>query len=190
MSIHIYEVYGQTETNGPLTCNLPTDPTAGHVGGLIPTCKIRLRNVPEMGYLHTDNPPRGEIQAKGTHIFDGYFKNPEKTKEAFDEDGWLSTGDVGIVFPNGAIRIVDRAKNIFKLCQGEYIAPEKLENAYIQCPLIQFIFVYGDSLQAYLLAIIVPEPELAKKWAAEKGIEFKDLDSLYQNDLLKKAIIE
>lgn len=136
LGIHIYEVYGQTETNGPATITLPQDPTAGHVGGLFPTTKIRLRDVVEMGYLGTDNPPRGEIQFKGTNLFRGYFKNPEKTAEAFTEDGWVNSGDVGIVYPNGSVKIIDRAKNIFKLCQGEYIAPEKLENIYVQCSLV------------------------------------------------------
>ena len=69
-----------------------------------------------MGYLATDDPPRGEVQFYGTNMFKGYFKNPEKTKEAFDEDGWICSGDVGIVYPNGTLKIVDRAKNIFKLC--------------------------------------------------------------------------
>jgi long-chain acyl-CoA synthetase len=90
-------------------------------------------------------------------VFKGYFKNPERTKEAFSEDGWLNSGDVALSLPNGAIKIIDRAKNIFKLSQGEYIAPEKLENIYAQCPIIQQIFVYGDSLQHCLVAIIVPD---------------------------------
>lgn len=61
LGIHIYEAYGQTETLGPATVTLPGDPTSGHVGGVIPSLKIRLRDVPEMGYLTTNDPPRGEI---------------------------------------------------------------------------------------------------------------------------------
>lgn len=83
-----------------------------------------------MGYMSTDNPPRGEVCFWSPSIMTGYFKNSEKTTQAFHND-WLLSGDVGLVKPNGALKIIDRAKNIFKLSQGEYIAPEKLENIYI-----------------------------------------------------------
>jgi len=90
-----------------------------------------------MQYLHTDPNPRGEICFYGTGNMKGYFKNEEKTAEAFtdptsgERNGWMHSGDVGMILPNGAVKIIDRAKNIFKLSQGEYIAPEKLENIYV-----------------------------------------------------------
>ena len=98
-----------------------------------------------MNYYHTDPNPRGELLLKGNCIFAGYYKNPEKTREVLSEDGWYSTGDVVEVLPNGSIRIIDRAKNIFKLSQGEYIAPEKLQAVYGQVLMISQIFVHGES---------------------------------------------
>ncbi|CDW76486.1 long-chain-fatty-acid--ligase 5 [Stylonychia lemnae] len=186
----IREGYGQTETSAPATLTHPYDPVSGHVGGPIPSVKIRLRDIPEMEYLSTDQPfPRGEVCFKGPSIFTGYFKADDKTSEAFDADGWLRSGDVGLLYPNGSIKIIDRAKNIFKLSQGEYIAPEKLENVYIQSPFIAQIFVYGDSLQAYLVAIIVVEPSTLKKWAAENSLDTENLKQHLTNDALTKAIL-
>jgi long-chain acyl-CoA synthetase len=84
-----------------------------------------------MGYLSTNDPPQGEVCFKGPSVLKSYYKNQEKTDEMLSKDGWLHSGDVAMVHPNGAIQIIDRAKNIFKLSQGEYIAPEKLENQFI-----------------------------------------------------------
>jgi long-chain acyl-CoA synthetase len=89
------------------------------------------------GTKNQDQLPKGEVMMWGPSIMKGYFKNPEKTLEALTEDGWLLSGDVGAIYPNGALKIIDRAKNIFKLSQGEYIAPEKLENVYIKSPFVQ-----------------------------------------------------
>lgn len=111
----LVEGYGLTETSAGSCAMQPKDRLSGYVGGPVANCKIRLRDIPEMNYLHTQDPPRGEVCFWGPAIMKGYFKNPEKTAEAFTEDGWFLSGDVGEVAPNGAIKIVDRAKNIFKL---------------------------------------------------------------------------
>ena len=99
----------------------------------------------------------GEICIRGPIVFKGYFRNEEKTKEYLDEDGWLHSGDIDTIIPEqgNAIKIVDRLKNIFKLQQGEYISSEKIENIYSGCKYIEQIFIYGDSIQFYLLALFI-----------------------------------
>lgn len=84
-----------------------------------------------MGYTTSGWPKRGEICFQGSSISDGYFDNIKKTEEQF-VDGWLLSGDVGEIDQNGQIRIIDRVKNLFKLANGEYVAPEKVENIFVQ----------------------------------------------------------
>lgn len=176
------EGYGLTESSGGSSCTWANDPVGGHVGGPVAPVKWRLMDVPEMQYLSTDKPyPRGELCMKGATVFSGYYKRADKTAEAFDSAGWLKTGDVAMIYPNGSARIIDRSKNIFKLSQGEYIAPEKLENVFSLSPLIAQTFIYGDSLRSCCVAIIVPELEKVNLWASQNG----KLDTLKQIQVLK-----
>ena len=138
------EGYGLTESCAGSVLTDPDDAQSGHVGGLLQNVKVRLFDIPEMGYLHTNDPPRGEICFWGPPITKGYFLNPEKTDEAI-KNGWLHTGDVGEIQESMAIKIIDRAKNIFKLSQGEYIAPEKLEGVYVQSSYVMQNWIYGNS---------------------------------------------
>ena len=105
----------------------------------------------------------------GPCIFSGYYKRPDKTADAFDSEGWFMTGDVGLVYPNGSVKIIDRSKNIFKLSQGEYIAPEKIENVFTLSKYIAQCFIYGDSLKNALVSVIVLEEAEAKAWAEANG---------------------
>jgi long-chain acyl-CoA synthetase len=112
-----------------------------------------------MGYDATAKPPRGELMMAGSAIMKaGYFRNPEKTKDMMPDGYWLLTGDVAEVQENGAVKIIDRAKNIFKLSQGEYIAPEKLENVYVQSEWIDQVWIHGDSLHDFVIMFAVLNP--------------------------------
>lgn len=105
-----------TETSGGSSVTRMDDPEIGHVGGPLKCVKWKLMNIPEMGYTKADKPfPRGELCMKGPAVFNGYYKRPDKTAEAFTDDGWFKTGDVALLRPNGSIKIIDRSKNIFKL---------------------------------------------------------------------------
>jgi long-chain acyl-CoA synthetase len=154
----ICEGYGMTEGTAAGTATYFHDLEVGHVGGPLQNVKFRLRDIPEMNYLASADPPKGELQFWGPSVMSGYFKNKEKTDEVL-KDGWLSSGDVGLINPNGSIKIIDRAKNIFKLSQGEYVAPEKLENVFIQSSWIAQIWIIGDSIRDYVVTFIVVDPD-------------------------------
>ncbi|TMW62913.1 hypothetical protein Poli38472_005531 [Pythium oligandrum] len=173
------EGYGQTETSSGITAMHLTDPIGGYVGGPMPSAEVKLEAVQDMGYLITDREHgdekipcvgRGEICVRGPCLFSCYYKMPDKTAETIDSDGWLHTGDIGLWSPLGHLKIIDRKKNIFKLSQGEYVAPEKIENALITCPSVAQIFVTGDSFHSHLVAIIVPEELVMRMMAAANGI--------------------
>ncbi|TIB85666.1 hypothetical protein E3Q06_01816 [Wallemia mellicola] len=164
LCIPIVEGYGLTEASICVR-TLKDDPSAsGSVGPVVPGFEIKLMDVPEMNYYSSDQPsPRGEICIKSESSMKEYYKDEEKTRESFTEDGFFLTGDIGSFDDKGRLKIIDRKKNIVKLAQGEYIAIEKLEGAFALCPTILQIYVHADSLRSYLVAIVVPDPlELAK----------------------------
>uniref|UniRef100_A0A8C7GNV3 Long-chain-fatty-acid--CoA ligase n=1 Tax=Oncorhynchus kisutch TaxID=8019 RepID=A0A8C7GNV3_ONCKI len=187
LGCQLYEGYGQTECTAGCTMTVPGDWTAGHVGAPLPCNSVKLVDVAEMNYLAANG--EGEVCVKGANVFLGYLKDPEKTEETIDANGWVHTGDIGKWLPNGTLRIVDRKKHIFKLAQGEYIAPEKIENIYTRSDAVAQVFVHGDSLQACLVAIIVPDPDFLPGWAKKRGLEGSYGD-LCNNMDVKKAILE
>uniref|UniRef100_A0A4X1ULV6 Arachidonate--CoA ligase n=1 Tax=Sus scrofa TaxID=9823 RepID=A0A4X1ULV6_PIG len=183
----VYEGYGQTECTAGCTFTTPGDWTSGHVGAPLPCNHIKLVDVEELNYWASQG--EGEICVRGPNVFKGYLKDPERTKEALDSEGWLHTGDIGKWLPAGTLKIIDRKKHIFKLAQGEYIAPEKIENIYIRSEPVAQVYVHGDSLKAFLVGIVVPDPEVMPSWAQKRGIEGTYAE-LCANKELKKAILE
>ncbi|KAI0518635.1 hypothetical protein KFK09_006071 [Dendrobium nobile] len=187
---HIIEGYGMTETSCVISNMDEDDTLAGHVGSPNPACEIKLIDVPEMNYTSEDHPyPRGEICVRGPIIFQGYYKDDVQTKEIVDEEGWLHTGDIGLWLPGGRLKIIDRKKNIFKLAQGEYIAPEKIENVYAKCKFIAQCFVYGDSFKSCLVAVVAVEPEILKMWAATERIQYDNLEQLCSDPRARAAVL-
>ncbi|XP_054409194.1 long-chain-fatty-acid--CoA ligase 1 isoform X2 [Pongo abelii] len=187
LGCQFYEGYGQTECTAGCCLTMPGDWTAGHVGAPMPCNLIKLVDVEEMNYMAAEG--EGEVCVKGPNVFQGYLKDPAKTAEALDKDGWLHTGDIGKWLPNGTLKIIDRKKHIFKLAQGEYIAPEKIENIYVRSEPVAQVFVHGESLQAFLIAIVVPDVETLCSWARKRGFE-GSFEELCRNKDVKKAILE
>ncbi|XP_071107343.1 long-chain-fatty-acid--CoA ligase 5-like [Haliotis cracherodii] len=186
MGCMVLEGYGQTESTAGISFNIPGESSAGHCGPPLACNYVKLVDVPEMDYFAKDL--KGEVCIKGPNVFIGYYKNPEKTAEAIDSDGWLHTGDVGEWLQEGTLRIIDRKKNIFKLSQGEYIASEKIENVYMRSQFVAQCFVEGYSTQSCVMGVVTLEEDYITKWASKHSVSKTPAELATDKDL-KAAVL-
>lgn len=157
LQVPLRDGYGSTEAGGVWRDGVLQRP---------PVTDYKLVDVPELGYFTTDSPhPRGELRLKSETMFPGYYKRPETTADVFDDEGYYKTGDVVAELGPDHLKYLDRVKNVLKLAQGEFVAVSKLEAAYTGSPLVRQIFVYGNSERSFLLAVVVPTPEVLERYA-------------------------
>ncbi|KAF6140856.1 hypothetical protein GIB67_042269 [Kingdonia uniflora] len=186
---HVLQGYGLTESCAGSFVSIPNELSMlGTVGPPVPNVDVCLESVPEMGYDARSSTPRGEICIRGKTLFSGYYKREDLTKEVL-HDGWLHTGDIGEWQPNGAMKIIDRKKNIFKLSQGEYVAVENLENIYGLVSVIDSIWIYGNSFESFLIAVVTPNQAAFERWAEENGVT-GDFNSICENPKAKEYALE
>lgn len=151
LEMHLLDGYGSTEAGMVLFDGEIQRP---------PVIDYKLVDVPDLGYFSTDRPhPRGELLLRTENMFPGYYKRAETTANVFDEDGYYRTGDVFAEIAPDRLVYVDRRNNVLKLAQGEFVTLAKLEAVFGNSPLIRQIYVYGNSSQPYLLAVVVPTEE-------------------------------
>ncbi|KAI9011204.1 hypothetical protein BC832DRAFT_529632 [Gaertneriomyces semiglobifer] len=174
----IVQGYGMTETCAASAIQLPSDPwMLSRVGPPTAAVEILVAAVPDTKYHPTNSPrPQGEIWIRGPTVMRGYYKNESATRETLSEDGWMMTGDIGEIHPDGTISIIDRKKNLVKLSNGEYVALERLESQYKFSSYVHNICVYGDSEQSFVVAIINPVEKEVRRFAEEKGLSQPDMD--------------
>ncbi len=173
IGIPLAEIYGMSESSGPMTFTA-TKIKAGTVGPAIPGCEVTLAD-------------DGEIICRGGNVFQGYLKEPEKTAEALDDEGWLHSGDIGEVDGDGYFRIVDRKKELIITAGGKNISPANLEAALKMIPLVGQACAIGDQ-RPFVSALVVLDSEVAPAWATSQGIEFSDIHDLASHPEVIEAI--
>lgn len=162
-------------------------------GTLVGTVTAKLIDVPEAGYYAKND--QGEILLKSSSITAEYYKNEKETKDAFSEDGWFKTGDIGEWTSTGALRIIDRRKNLVKTANGEYIALEKLESTYRSNSLVSNICVYADQNKVKPIAIIIPNEQHLRPFIEDQKVysseqmKSKDLDHLCHDKKVANAVL-
>ncbi len=157
MGVPIYQGYGLTETSPVLTSNYPKN-RVGSSGRPIPNVELRIAS-------------DGEILAKGPCVMQGYYKNPDATREVMDSEGWFHTGDVGYLDKDNYLFITDRKKDLLKTAGGKYVAPQPIENALKTSSYIVNAMVLGDK-RKFIVALIVPNGITIASRAAAQDLRF------------------
>ena len=195
-----------TETNAGVAIQDLNDLRHGVVGPPISSVEVKLHSVPDirddvgLPYLSSDKYDtegnkihgRGEILVRGPSVALGYYMMPEKTQQAFRNDGFFHTGDIGQFMNDGSIRIVDRVKNLVKLKGGEYVAIERMEMAYGNSKFVDAIYggmcCYADGDMDRPIAIVQLSRPHAMAWAKQNNMN-NDFNSLMESKQLQSAVL-
>lgn len=172
----ITEGYGLTECSPTLTMNRHNDYNFDSVGKPYPCVDIKLAK-------------DGEILARGPVVFQGYYKDPEATKEVFTQDGWLRTGDVGQWLDGGFLKIIGRKKEIIVTSGGKNIPPENIELKFRDNPYIEHLVVYGDG-KKYLVAAVTLSRSIVEQWAKENSVTFDSWEELCVSPTVEELVQE
>jgi long-chain acyl-CoA synthetase len=167
----LYEAYGLTETCPGLTANRPGKWKLGTVGQPLRNIIIKIAS-------------DGEILAKGPNVTSGYLNRPDANKDAFDDEGWFHTGDVGEFDSEGYLRITDRKKDLLKTSGGKYVAPQKIEGLLKSKPMISEAVVIGDN-KKYCTVLLVLDDDTWKQWADKRGKKMDPRDTELNAELQK-----
>lgn len=160
--IKLLNMYGLTETSPIITINRAASPLLqlGSVGALIEGVELKIAE-------------DGEILCKGPNVMLGYYENEKATNDAIDKDGWFHTGDIGVLDNGTFLRITDRKKEIFKLSNGKYVAPQAIENLFKESVFIDQLMVVGEA-EKFTSALIAPNFEALRRWCKENGVDTTD----------------
>jgi len=169
MGIPLIEGYGLTETAPVIATNsiVTRKIKAGTVGEPLVNQTVKIAE-------------NGEILVKGDNVFKGYYKDEESTREAFDENGFFHTGDIGEFDEDGMLRVTGRIKEIFKTSMGKYVSPALLESKVSESPFISQIMVVGEN-QKFAGALVVPNFDYLKNWCKDNGIAFTSNSEIIKN---------
>jgi long-chain acyl-CoA synthetase len=173
LGLPVFELYGMTENAAVATCNYPGRVKLGTVGEPYVEGTLRI------------DEETSEIQTKHAGVFKGYWNKPEKTAEAFTNDGWLHTGDVGVWVDGTHVKIVDRMKDIIITSGGKNISPSEIENSLKTSPFIKEAMIIGDG-RKFISALIAIEFDTVGDWATRRGIPY----TTYRDLSEKPEVIE
>ena len=170
LGLPLFEVWGMSELTGPATCVPLDNHRAPSIGVPLPGVEVKLGE-------------DGEILVRGGNVMIGYYREPAKTADMVDADGWVHSGDIGTLGPDGHFRIVDRKKELIITSAGKNISPANLEALAKSSPIIGQAVAVGDG-RKFIAVLVVLDPQIAPAWAKARGVEAKSTAELADNPMV------
>lgn len=174
--VNLKQIYGATEASALIATQADEAADPNTVGRTLPGIAVRIGD-------------RGEVQVKGPGVFLGYFKQEEATRDAMTSDGWLKTGDAGLIDPNGALAIIDRAKDVGKLADGTPFAPQFIENKLKFSPYVREVVAFGDQ-RPFVAAMIAVDMSTVGKWAEAQSLPYTSFMDLAGKPEVARLIVD